>query len=45
MGGGGTYKSFCIVDFVEGGQQNTVFFFFLGNLLILTTVIEISDGR
>jgi hypothetical protein len=36
--------SFCIVDFVEGGQENTVFFVFLGNLLILTIVIEVSDG-
>ena len=35
---------FCTVDFVEGGQENTVFFFFLGNLLILTTVREVSDG-
>jgi len=37
--------SFCILDFVEGGQQNTVFFFFLGNLFILTIIIEVSDGR
>jgi hypothetical protein len=37
--------SFCIVKFVEGGQENTVFFFFLCNLLILITAIQVTDGR
>jgi len=37
--------SFCIVDSVEGGWQNIVFFFFLSQLLILTIVIEVNGGR